>query len=190
MLQWALKTFRDIRTSQLYLLCHCLTVQLLVFQRCVRFFYRLRVGDPDSRFVGGVAATIAEAGLQSDTLGPNMFTFWPAVVEDHLVPVIIERLLYQWFVELLATNLADSSRVGAMGTAPLLKAFLAHCFDPEDRKIQDPSVLEVAHDLCRSDCSIYVKHEYVEGERVDHFFVHHLPSWLRRGQHTVVRGFL
>ncbi len=107
-----------------------------------------------------------------------------------MVPVITERLLYQRFLELLATDLADSRRVGATGAATLLQALLANCFNPKDREIYNPTVLEVAHALCRSDCSIYVKHEYVEGEQVDHFFVHHLPSWLRRGQHTVVRGFL
>ncbi len=68
--------------------------------------------------------------------------------------------------------------MGVTGTTPLLQAHLEHCFDSEDCKIHNPTVLEVAHALCRSDCLIYVKYEYVEGEQVDHFFVHHLSSWL------------
>ena len=81
MLRWALKTPTDIRSSFLYLICNCPTVQVLVFKRCIRFFRNCKQNEPDCRFVAQIANAVEEAGLTYADLGTNTLTFWPTYVD-------------------------------------------------------------------------------------------------------------
>jgi hypothetical protein len=66
----------------------------------------------------------------------------------------------------------------------------SYSFAAADVQLTDATQCNVAPALCRKDCSVYYKTEYVLGEASHHYFLHHLPSWLREGQYTVVKGFI
>jgi hypothetical protein len=59
-----------------------------------------------------------------------------------------------------------------------------------DDEIHHPDLLDAAAHLCRTDCAVYCKVTRVANEEQRHYFVHHIPSWLRKGQFVVVRGFV
>jgi hypothetical protein len=92
-----------------------------------------------------------------------------------------ERNLYLCFKEVLYDDLSLSDRIVGTGTLPLLLDLLSYCFASADPEIHDPDVLDVASSLCRSDCSVYCKKVYVNGVAQLHYYLHHIPSWLRKG---------
>jgi hypothetical protein len=76
MIRWAMKCQRNIRTSVLYAVSGCSTVQSLVLKKCVRYFDKLSA-ESEPRFVNLVYQSIVEQSISVNELGMNMFNFWP-----------------------------------------------------------------------------------------------------------------
>ena len=79
-----------------------------------------------------------------------------------------------------------SERVAATGLTSLLCKVIAHCFSTTDTRITCASLLPAATVLCREDCSFVFKRSARSGGVYNHVYVHHIPSWLRKGQYFVI----
>jgi hypothetical protein len=78
------------------------------------------------------------------------------------VPTVSESLLYKLFTEVVYSDLQTSTRVSATGVADLLLQVVhSYCFAAGDVQLTDASLCEIAPALCRKDCSVYCKTQYV-----------------------------
>ena len=73
MLRWALRAEIDVRSSLLYLLGNCPTVQLLVLKRCLRYFRKL---EGSQRFVHQFIDAV-RTNIDDTLLGTSVISFWP-----------------------------------------------------------------------------------------------------------------
>jgi hypothetical protein len=133
---------------------------------------------------------VADVGLSYNELGANMFNFWPSFVAEQLAHTVNERHLYVSFKELLTFDLTLSRRIANTGLSTVLCDVLSYCFSTEDTEITHPDFADAASSFCRSDCSVYCKTTYNNGVAIKNYYLHHIPSWLRKGQFVAVKGFV